>query len=443
MTLGLILGLIFGLAWTSQGWAVEPPESAPAMESASPQPESEEQEDREEEPQKDEEDALLYRLLAAPEYLWKGFAYPIKKMSIFYERVDLLDRTLDLFLNEDRTGGIYPRFALGGVISTGIGLTAFENNLFNKGKKVRASYLFGVRRNQSAELTFTDPALLGSRLQFETEISGIDFDQGRFFPEGNRAGEEELTQFSLEQLSGAARVGRPLFGDLSASFLGRFYAARGEESDRGGVQIPLSTPGVNTTVHAVELEPALQYDSRDNPFAPSTGWLLDVAFTYTDQVNRDDFRYLGYVLEVQRYIPVFRGNRILMLRGVLAKQSTLDDRAIPFYELNTLDLNHGLRGFSRGRWRDRGLLLFNVEWRFPVWERFHGSIFYDAGQVFRDFRDLEVRTFRYSAGVGFRFATARQFAFRAHVAVSEDGVLALIKGDLEFQRKRGVAFGGL
>ncbi|MEE8241066.1 MAG: BamA/TamA family outer membrane protein, partial [Nitrospirales bacterium] len=152
--------------------------------------------------------------------------------------------------------------------------------------------------------------------------------------------------------------------------------------------------------------------------------------------------YLGYTVEVQRYLPLYRGDRILLLRALLAKQSTINDNAIPFYELNSLDLDHGLRGFSRGRWRDRGRLLFNVEWRYPVWERMQGSLFYDVGQVFRDFRDLESRTFRYSAGMGFRFTTRQQFTFRAHLAISEDGVLAVLKGDLEFLRRRGSVLGG-
>ena len=233
-----------------------------------------------------------------------------------------------------------------------------------------------------------------------------------------------------------------MVGDLSGSFLARFFVGRAWESDEG-TPIPPTTAGLNTTVLAVEVEPGLRYDTRDNPFNPSTGWFFDGVFTFTSQTNRDQFRYIGYTLEVQRYIPVFRGNRILVLRGLLGKQDPLDSPSIPFYELNTLDLNHGLRAYQRGRWRDHGRVLLNAEWRYPVWERFDGSIFFDLGQVFRDFRDIETRNLRYSAGFGFRFATTRQFAFRAHIAVGEDGIVALLKGDLEFLRKRGAILGGL
>lgn len=446
MTFALLLGVTLSLAWSGSCLGsdlIVVAQTGPATSSRSaPDPSQSQEEIQKEEPREDEEDALLYRLLAAPEYVWEGFTYPIKKLSIFYERVDLLERALDFFLNEDRTGGIYPRFALGGVISTGIGFTAFENNLFKKGKKARLSYLFGVRGNQTASLLFEDPAVLGSRIELDSEVNAANFDEGRFFPNGNQAAEGDLRKFSLEQISFPARVSYPLSREVSGSFLARFFAARAEPSDRSGSQIPPTTDGVNTTVLALEWEPGLRYDSRDNEFSPSTGWLLDGAVTYTDQVNGDDFRYLGYTVEVQRYLPLYRGDRILLLRALLAKQSTINDNAIPFYELNSLDLDHGLRGFSRGRWRDRGRLLFNVEWRYPVWERMQGSLFYDVGQVFRDFRDLESRTFRYSAGMGFRFTTRQQFTFRAHLAISEDGVLAVLKGDLEFLRRRGSVLGG-
>ncbi len=125
MTFALLVGVTLSLGWSGSCLAsdlIVVAQTGPATSSRSaPDPSQTQEEIQKEEPREDEEDALLYRLLAAPEYVWEGFTYPIKKLSIFYERVDLLDRTLDFFLNKDRTGGIYPRFALGGVISTGIG----------------------------------------------------------------------------------------------------------------------------------------------------------------------------------------------------------------------------------------------------------------------------------------------------------------------------------
>lgn len=71
-------------------------------------------------PPEDQDNTLTNRLLAAPESAWTGLAYPFKKLAIAYERYDLLNRGLDLFLNDERTAGIYPKFALGGALSSGI-----------------------------------------------------------------------------------------------------------------------------------------------------------------------------------------------------------------------------------------------------------------------------------------------------------------------------------
>ncbi len=396
------------------------------------------------EPQKDEEDGLFYRLLAAPEYIWEGVTYPIKKMSIFYEKVDLLERALDVFLNEARTGGIFPRFEFGGAIGGGIGLTAFHNNLFNKKKQIRASYLFGVPDNHAGEFFYKDPAFLGTSYTLEANLLGLDVDQARFFPGGNHAPKARnrgRTNFELDEVSGDIKVGKQVVGDFSSFLQGRVFTADAKAGK--GRDIPSNIPGVNSSLTAVEVVPQITYDSRDSPFRPAAGWLVDATFSYTNQVNGDEFEYVGYTVEVQRYISFFRGNRVLLLRGYLAKLNSVNDRLIPFYELNQLDRNHGLRGYERGRFSDEGALLFNAEWRYPVWAQTEGSLFVDAGQVFNEYRDLNTRTFRVSLGAGLRFVTKENFSFRVQVAGSEDGVEVLLKGDVEFQRKRGTFLGGL
>ncbi|MGI9301852.1 MAG: BamA/TamA family outer membrane protein [Gammaproteobacteria bacterium] len=390
----------------------------------------------------DPEDAPISRLLAAPVYLWEGLTYPVKKFTIFVERVDLIERGLDFFLNDERTGGVLPRFSIGGAIDTGIGFTAFEENLFDQGKQGRLSYGFAVRGNAIAEASYIDPALFGSRFRFETELEWLDADEGRFWPGGNNANENDRTQFALSQFSGTVGLSRPFFGDLSASFFTRYFAGSGEQSDRGEATIPLATPGVGPNVQAVELETGVRYDTRDNPFAPVSGWLLDTTLTYTEQVNGHEFRYSGYSFQVQRYIPVFRDNRILLLRGRVSRRNGSHGQSIPFYELNVLDVNRDLRGYERGRWRDRGAIVFNVEWRYQVWEAFSGSLFYDTGRVFTHYDELEDGDFQHAVGFGFRFATRRQFTFRAQVAYGDEGAEVLLKGDLEFERKRGPQVGG-
>ncbi len=440
----LILALLQQAACATRQSPVVP-QAEPPRQAASGEPPPEESapqcDDRPKpQPPEDEENTWANRLLAAPEYVWAGFAYPFKKLAIAYEQHDLLNRALDLFLNKERTAGVYPKFAVGGTLSSGIGFTAFNNDLFRRNKEARLSYIVATRDNQVAEASYRDPSLLGSPWFLDSNVFFLNFDESRFFPGGNRAREQDQTNFELKQLAWDLKLGRRLTGDVSAALTGRLLIADAKPSSRLPAT-PASVTGNNSSMTALAVEPSFSYDSRDNPFRPTRGWFAEGAFTYTDQVDRDRFRYLGYRLEVQRYLPVFHGDRVLLLRGYLAKLDSLGSGAIPFYDLNLLDLNNGLRGFDRGRWQDEGALLFNAEWRYPVWQDIEGTIFLDEGQVFNNYQDLGLKHFRYSAGAGFRFVTTRKFAFRVQVAGSEDGVLTLIRGDLDFIRRRAAMLG--
>jgi hypothetical protein len=440
----LVLMLLHQVACATVALQPDPPPEAPRQAASGEPPQEEPTPQRDDRTKahapKDEENAWVSRLLATPEYAWAGFTYPFKKLAIAYEQHDLMNRALDVFLNDERTGGVFPKFAIGGTLSSGIGFTAFDNNLFRQGKEARLSYILATRDNQAGELSFRDPSLFGSQWTLETSAFWLNFDESHFFPGGNRAREQDETNFELQQLAWDLKMGRKLAGDFSVALTGRLLIADAKPSSQLPAT-PASVTGNNSSMTALAIEPSLSYDSRDNPFRPTIGWFAEGAFTYTDQVDRNQFRYLGYRMEAQRYIPVFHDDRVLLLRGYVAKQDSLGGGSIPFYELNLLDLNNGLRGFDRGRWQDKGALLFNAEWRFPLWQDVEGDIFLDEGQVFSNYKDVQFKQFRYSAGAGLRFVTNRKFGFRIQVAASEDGVLTLIRGDLEFIRRRAAMLG--
>ncbi|HBH79235.1 MAG TPA: hypothetical protein DDY39_05355, partial [Nitrospira sp.] len=176
-------------------------------------------------PPEDKENTLTNRLLAAPESAWTGLAYPFKKAVIAYEQHDLMNRALDLFLNDERTAGVFPKFALGGTLSSGIGFTAFNSNLFREHKEARLSYILATRENQVAELSYRDPSLFGSQWFLDSNTFWLNFDESHFFLGGNRATEGDQTNFELKQLAWDVTLGRKLFDNISAALTGRLLIA--------------------------------------------------------------------------------------------------------------------------------------------------------------------------------------------------------------------------
>ncbi len=51
------------------------------------------------------------------------------------------------------------------------------------------------------------------------------------------------------------------------------------------------------------------------------------------------------------------------------------------------------------------MLIINQEWRFPIWRRLRGVLFYDAGNVYETLGDLDPLDLRHVLGVGVRLET--------------------------------------
>jgi hypothetical protein len=124
--------------------------------------------------------------------------------------------------------------------------------------------------------------------------------------------------------------------------------------------------------------------------------------------------------EVQQRIPGFRSGQRLTLHGFVAL--TDSDADVPFYMLYTLGGSGGLktfrpdmvgsdgtratlRSFRNYRFRDRDLLLMQAEYRIPIIEAVHATVFVDAGQVAPRASDLfkDLRT-----GTGFSLSYMRK-----------------------------------
>ena len=100
--------------------------------------------------------------------------------------------------------------------------------------------------------------------------------------------------------------------------------------------------------------------------------------------------------EVQQRIPGIKSGQRLTLHGFVASTNNAAD--VPFYLLYTLGGSGGLktfrpdllggdstratlRGFNNYRFRDRNLILMQAEYRIPLHEYVHATVFVDSGQV--------------------------------------------------------------
>ena len=82
-----------------------------------------------------------------------------------------------------------------------------------------------------------------------------------------------------------------------------------------------------------------------------------------------------------------------------------------------------MRGFARGRFRDKDMVLSSIEYIYPIWQIINTQLFFDVGTVSHNvFKELNSDDLKYGYGVGFQLWNAEGVTSEFSVANSEDGI---------------------
>ena len=139
------------------------------------------------------------------------------------------------------------------------------------------------------------------------------------------------------------------------------------------------------------------WDSRDNVFAPASGTFVQATAGYSAPALGADYEFTRYVADARRYLRLGR--------GVLAGQAYVEATSggAPFDQLSLLGSGAVMRGYVRGRYRDRDLVAAQLEYRLPVAARFGMAAFAGAGTVSPTFSELGSSTWLPTLGGGARY----------------------------------------
>ncbi len=188
-------------------------------------------------------------------------------------------------------------------------------------------------------------------------------------------------------------------------------------------------------VEILSLIPIFYLDRRDDPLDPELGWSSAVQLEYAIPFEQAEVHFLKLFWQHTHYFPLGRAGS-LAASFRLGAIEPLDDNA----ELDPLvpaDLPSALvpvseRFFAGGRTSHRaydrdqlgipgatlfpsgnelvevggnGLALLNLDYRFPIADPVGGIVFFDYGNVWADWRDLDAGDLKPGAGLGVRYAS--------------------------------------
>ena len=145
---------------------------------------------------------------------------------------------------------------------------------------------------------------------------------------------------------------------------------------------------------------SLTYDTRNNAFSPYKGFFGQIYFNHFDKFLGSDFNYTNIVIDIRKYLTL-ASNKVLALQ-LYSFNNT--GKEVPLRSLASFGGANRMRGYYEGRFKDQQQLIFQAEYRFPIYKRFGAVAFGGAGSVSKNFADYFLSDLKYSFGAGLRFA---------------------------------------
>lgn len=276
-----------------------------------------------------------------------------------------------------------------------------------------------ARRYWSAQF---DTAYRGDRAQVEGYARMREMTQLGFFGPGTDSVLADGTNFLLRD---------PVIGALGSVRVARWMAVGGRvEALWPDVGRGRSTREPTITARFGEGEaPGLTEQPRFGRYqafiefqAPASigqtlnqGGRYRIAYGIVEDQQLDRFTFRRLDLEAQHKFALFSPHPRLTLHAWVVTTDVDAGHVVPFFLQPTLggssqlrsvsedligsDGSHGaLRGFRTFRFRDRNLLLLQVDYRVPVWGPFDASVFVDAGKVTSRPSDLGLSGLKHDYG---------------------------------------------
>ncbi len=162
-------------------------------------------------------------------------------------------------------------------------------------------------------------------------------------------------------------------------------------------------------------------DYRDSPGNPRSGAYLVGERRFYEDLEAGAYDFESSRAEFQGYLPFFHKHRVIVLRALVESVRGRDGGAAPFHYLPYAGGSETIRGFEEYRFRDRKLILANLEYRFEAFIGLDIALFGDFGQVAGRWERFKSSDFRSSYGAGLRFNTSESVFLRFDVGHGAEG----------------------
>jgi hypothetical protein len=389
--------------------------------------------------------------LFLPRWAFWTAMQPVRGLAYAYNRYHIADRFEGSFFNPDRTIGLYPTASYGSNFGVTVGARFVHRDMFGEGERLKLRADYGGRFRQAYGFEIGSGRRLGNHLKLELDTRYEKRPKERFVGYGNADEIDPVDGILFDPTSGVAVATRyredlfrsiltaetPIVGALKVRLSGAIVLRDfGPPEENSGPDIrevydTSRLPGFDDGVENFYVEGELAYDTRrrtsiyETEVLDATGWLAYAYLGAMTGIEGDPSDFFRYGAEVQRFIDLYNGNRILTLRVLVEAvggTDVRDDNEIAFSDLPELGGSEYLRGYDTSRFRDKAITLGTAEYSWSLGNYWAGYLFVDAGRPFPSLADFTFEDFRVGYGAGVQIHGRRSFIMRAQIAGSEEGV---------------------
>lgn len=278
--------------------------------------------------------------------------------------------------------------------------------------------------------SYTDPAFSNGRYFLQFGGSFFKNATSRFFGPGQDSLEVNETNYTAREIRANWRFGVYMNEVTQIALAQR---VRDVQLQRGATNLPFTAEqfgtvdGVKGESIIVGHRASFYYDTRNNLVTPTDGMAVTAYAELNQNVRNGEHPvYSRYELDIKKLFPSESKRAILVVRANL--QATIGTQ-VPFFEQSSLGGQNNLRGFGVDRFIDKHLIAVSIEERVHiartrlagVMADFELAPFLDTGQVFGNFKDVSVKDYRMTPGLGIRGIVRPNVVGRLDYGFSREG----------------------
>ena len=214
---------------------------------------------------------------------------------------------------------------------------------------------------------------------------------------GNQHNANTLAFYDAEYPVFELNIYRLVYKDIVSLGLKYSFQNTSISSDKGLVLTP-DIAGANGSTES-SLGFGAKLETRDYKLSATKGWFIDFSVMWNEEAFGGSYQDQFLKLDIRKYISLTPKKDVLALQVY----SEIHSGDVPFNLMSMLGGSQSMRGYQRGIYRDRQMMVYQAEFRSRLFFKYLAfTVFGNYGAIGNNFQDAN-KNYRYTYGAGLRY----------------------------------------